>query len=99
FFQNLVMGTKDTLESVGLNLDWNVSDKLNLRFDAAFSEAESGGNGPQGNNVLRMNVAGATAGWQAVDFGQEIPQGIASIDDSSKGNANGIFDAPAVGSQ
>ena len=99
FFQNLVMGTKDTLESVGLNLDWNVSDKLNLRFDAAFSEAESGGNGPQGNNVLRMNVAGATAGWQAVDFGQEIPQGIASIDDSSKGNANGIFDAPDVGSQ
>ena len=66
-----------------LNLDWNVSDKLNLRFDIASSEAESGGNGPLGNNVLRMNVAGATAGWQAVDFGQEIPQGVASIDDYS----------------
>ena len=99
FFQNLDMGTKDTLESIGLNLDWNVSDKLNLRFDMASSEAESGGNGPLGNNVLRMNVAGATAGWQAVDFGQEIPQGVASIDDSSKGNNNGIFDAPDVGSQ
>ena len=99
FFQNLDMGTKDTLESIGLNLDWNVSDKLNLRFDMASSEAESGGNGPLGNNVLRMNVAGATAGWQAVDFGQEIPQGVASIDDSSKGNDNGIFDAPDVGSQ
>ena len=46
-----------------------------------------------------MNVAGATAGWQAVDFGQEIPQGVASVDDSSKGNDNGIFDAPDVGSQ
>lgn len=99
FFQNLDMGTKDTLESIGLNLDWNVSDKLNLRFDMASSEAESGGNGPLGNNVLRLNVAGATAGWQAVDFGQEIPQGVASIDDSSKGNDNGIFDAPDVGSQ
>jgi TonB-dependent receptor len=99
FFQNLDMGTKDTLESIGLNLDWNVSDKLNLRFDAASSEAKSGGNGPQGNNVLRMNVAGGNAGWQAVDFGQEIPQGIVSVDDSVKGNNNGIFDLADVGSQ
>ena len=99
FFQNLAMGTKDTLESLGLNLDWNVSDKLNLRFDAALSEAKSGGNGPQGNNVLRMNVAGGNAGWQAVDFGQEIPQGIVSVDDSVKGNNNGIFDIADVGSQ
>ena len=99
FFQNLAMGTKDTLESLGLNLDWNVSDKLNLRFDAASSEAKSGGNGPQGNNVLRMNVAGGNAGWQAVDFGQEIPQGIVSVDDSVKGNDNGIFDLADLGSQ
>jgi TonB-dependent receptor len=99
FFQNLAMGTKDTLESFGVNLDWNISDKMNLRFDVATSEAESGGNGPQGNNVLRMNVAGATAGWQAVDFGQQVPQGVASIDDSVKGNNNGVFDMADVGSQ
>ena len=100
FFQNLAMGTKDTLDSIGLNLDWNVSDKLNLRFDLASSEAKSGGNGPQGNNVLRMNVAGATAGWQAVDFGQEIPQGIVSVDDTkTSGTTNGIFDLGDVGSQ
>jgi TonB-dependent receptor len=100
FFQNLDMGTKDTLKSFGLNLDWNVSDKLNLRFDIASSEAESGGNGPQGNNVLRMNVAGATSGWQAVNFGLEIPQGATSIDDTkTSGTPNGIFDLEDVGSQ
>ena len=112
FFQNLDMGTKDTLESIGLNLDWNVSDKLNLRFDLASSEAESGGNGPQGNNVLRMNVAGATAGWQAVDYGQEVPQAIVSVDDTTKSYyndssigavpqdlSNNVFDLPDVGSQ
>jgi|TARA_B110000902_G_scaffold43913_1_gene48831 TonB-dependent receptor len=99
FFQNLAMGTKDTLESIGLNLDWNVSDTLNLRFDGASSEAKSGGNGPQGNNVLRMNVAGGNSGWQAVDFSQDIPQGIVSVDDSAKGNNNGIFDLADVGSQ
>jgi TonB-dependent receptor len=112
FFQNLAMGTKDTLQSVGLNLDWNVSDQLNLRFDMASSEAESGGNGPLGNNVLRMNVAGATSGWQAVDYSQEIPQGVVSIDDSKpsyyedssagalpKQLGNGVFDVQDVGSQ
>ena len=46
-----------------------------------------------------MNVAGGNAGWQAVDFGQEIPQGIVSVDDSAKGNNNGIFDLADVGSQ
>lgn len=100
FFQNLDMGTKDTLQSVGINLDWNVSDQLNLRFDMASSEAESGGNGPLGNNVLRMNVAGATSGWQAVDYSQKIPQGVASIDDTkTSGTPNGIFDVADVGSQ
>ena len=100
FFQNLDMGTKDTLESIGLNLDWNVSDQLNLSFDMASSEAESGGNGPLGNNVLRMNVAGAVAGWQAVDFGQEVPQGIASITDTkTSGTPNSVFDVADVGSQ
>jgi TonB-dependent receptor len=112
FFQNLDMGTKDTLDSFGLNLDWNVSDKLNLRFDLASSEAKSGGNGPLGHNVLRMNVAGAASGWQAVDYGQEIPQAIVSVDDSKKSYyndsstgalpqslGNGVFDLPDVGSQ
>ena len=100
FFQNLDMGTKDSLESIGFNFDWHLSDELNLRFDVASSEAKSGGNGPQGNNVLRMNVAGATSGWQAVDFGQEIPQGIASVDDTkTSGTPNGIFDLDDVGSQ
>jgi TonB-dependent receptor len=104
FFQNLAMGTKDTLSSFGLNVDWQVNDRLNLAFDAATSEAESGPDGPLGKNVLRFNVAGAASGWQAVDFTQKIPQGLVSVDDTKPSQVpgktpNGIFDAWDVGSQ
>ncbi len=104
FFQNLDMATEDTLQSFGLNVDWQVSDRLNLAFDAASSEAESGGAGPMGLNSLRVNVGGATAGWQAADFTQEIPQAIVSVSDLRPSLIpgtvpNGIFDLPDVGTQ
>lgn len=99
FFQNLALATKDELKSFGFNADYYVNDSLNLRFDAASSQATSGGNGPLGNNAIRFNLAGATAGWQAADFTSDIPQASIVIDDSVKGNNNGIFDKADVGSQ
>ncbi|NVK55417.1 MAG: TonB-dependent receptor [Alteromonadaceae bacterium] len=99
FFQNLVMGAKDELKSFGFNVDWWASNSLNLRFDASLAEASSGGAGPYGKNVVRFNVAGATAGWQTMDFSRSIPQASIVIDDSVKGNNNGVFDQPDVGPQ
>tara|TARA_A200000159_G_scaffold161456_4_gene183458 strand:- start:2582 stop:4942 length:2361 start_codon:yes stop_codon:yes gene_type:complete len=99
FFQNLVMGAKDELSSFGFNVDWWANDSLNVRFDASVAEAKSGGAGPYGKNVIRFNVAGAAAGWQTVDFGQHMPQASIVVDDSQKGNDNGIFDLPDVGPQ
>jgi TonB-dependent receptor len=73
FFQNLALATEDELKSFGFNADYNVNDDLSLSFDVASSEATSGGAGPDGLNVIRFNLAGATAGWQTVDFTQPIP--------------------------
>ncbi|MFT6691475.1 MAG: TonB-dependent receptor [Colwellia sp.] len=99
FFQNLALATKDELVSVGFNANYDLSDTLNLRFDVASSEAKSGGNGPLGKNSIRYNLAGANAGWQAVDFTKSIPQASILVDDLVKGNANGIFDREDIGSQ
>ena len=99
FFQNLALATKDELKSFGFNADYWVNESLNLRFDAATSQAKSGGNGPLGMNSIRFNMAGSNAGWQAVDFTRAIPQASIVIDDLVKGNNNGIFDKPDVGSQ
>lgn len=99
FFQNLALATKDELKSVGFNVEYFVNDSLNLRFDAASSEAKSGGNGPFGQNSIRFNFAGSNAGWQVADFTGAIPQASIVIDDELKGNNNGIFDKPDIGSQ
>lgn len=99
FFQNLALATKDELKSFGFNAEYWVSDELNLNFDVASSTAKSGGNGPFGQNTIRFNFAGSNAGWQVADFTGEIPQASIVIDDTVKGNGNGIFDKPDVGSQ
>ncbi|WP_158769542.1 TonB-dependent receptor [Paraglaciecola sp. L1A13] len=99
FFQNLALATKDELKSFGFNADFWVNDSLNLSFDVATSQAKSGGNGPMGQNSIRFNMAGSNAGWQAADFTGSIPQASIVIDDLVKGNNNGIFDKPDVGSQ
>lgn len=99
FFQNLALATKDELTSFGFNIDYWLNDSLNLRFDAASSQAKSGGNGPFGQNSIRFNFAGSNAGWQTADFTGSIPQASIVIDDELKGNNNGIFDKADVGSQ
>jgi TonB-dependent receptor len=100
FFQNLALATEDELKSFGFNADYWVNDSLNLSFDVASSEATSGGAGPDGLNAIRFNLAGATAGWQTVDFTQRIPAASILVEDTIKGgNGNGIFDKADVGSQ
>lgn len=100
FFQNLALATEDELKSFGFNADYWVNDSLNLSFDVATSEATSGGAGPDGLNVIRFNLAGATAGWQTVDFTQRIPAASILVEDTLKGgNGNGIFDKADIGSQ
>jgi TonB-dependent receptor len=100
FFQNLALATEDELKSFGFNADYWVNDTLNLSFDVATSEATSGGAGPDGLNVIRFNLAGATAGWQTVDFTQRIPAASILVEDTIKGgNGNGIFDKADIGSQ
>jgi TonB-dependent receptor len=100
FFQNLALATKDELKSFGFNADYWLTDTLNLSFDVATSKATSGGAGPDGLNVVRFNMAGATAGYQIVDFTQRIPTASIFVEDTEQGgNGNGIFDKPDVGSQ
>lgn len=102
FFQNLTMGVEDTLETFGLNFDWQVRDNLNLKFDVATAEAESGPGTAFGKNSVRMNIAGAVAGWRAWDYTSDIPQASVVVDEvrtSDPNGPNGIFDAPDVGTQ
>lgn len=102
FFQNLTLGVEDSLETTGLNFDWQFSDDLNLNFDAATAKAESGPAGPFGKNSVRMNIAGPVAGWRAWDYTTRFPQVSVVVDEvrtSNPDGPNGIFEADDVGTQ
>jgi len=102
FFQNLTQGVKDSLETFGLNFDWQLRDNFNLNFDVSTAEAESGPDAAYGKNSIRMNIAGAVAGWRSWDYTGRIPQATTVIGEdrtSDPNGANGIFDAADVGSQ
>jgi len=99
FFPQRSAKAEDTLESFGFNADWQVTDRLNLTFDAHTSEAESAPDGAFGNSVNRFSFAGAVATFQTAEFPKGLQNANIVIDDSTKGNNNGIFDKPDLGTQ
>ena len=98
FYANWGMATVDEMQSYGLNLDYEVNDGMTLNLDYATSSSTAGGDGPQGKNSWRFNVAGAVAGWQAAYYGTGLPNVAVNITDGA-GDGDGIFEIGDVGSQ
>ncbi|MDZ4814541.1 MAG: TonB-dependent receptor [Pseudomonadota bacterium] len=80
--------TKNQNKSLGFNLEWNVTDRLNLALDAHKSSAESGADSPFGSNAV-LGTAGFFRGTTTVDFTNDfpvlsvaLPPGMSSIDPS-----------------
>ncbi|MFL6575777.1 MAG: TonB-dependent receptor, partial [Povalibacter sp.] len=84
----------------------NVTHKLNdawtLSLDGATSNSESGGDGPDGNNSIRMNVAAAGSGWQAAYWGNGVPTATIGVLDNvanAHGNGDNVLDIPDISTQ
>jgi TonB-dependent receptor len=102
FFASWADATKDEATTVGFNIKQKVTDALSMEFDAATSDAKSGGDGPRGYNSWRMNVAAAGAGWQAGYYGGDTPQATVGVVDNlaaAHGNGNGVLDAGDISTE
>ncbi len=102
FYANYDDNVKDESSTFGFNVDHKVNDAWSLGFDAAVSNSKSGGDGPDGNNSIRMNIAAAGAGWQAAYRGNGVPTASVGVLDNTgfaHGNGNGVLDAPDVSTQ
>lgn len=102
FFANYDDNTKDEAYTVGLNLSHKFNDAWSLGFDAATSSSESGGDGPNGYNSIRMNIAAAGAGWQGAYWGSGVPTATIGVLDNvanAHGNGNGVLDVPDISTQ
>lgn len=91
-FATIVQSTLNENESVGLNLEWDVSDSFTLTFDAHDSSAEAG---PE-DQILGTNSKFSTAAFavsnQTINYGREIPTLDVTLDDtfSSQTETNGV---------
>lgn len=110
FYANRYDASKDTMQSVGINIRHEFSDRLTVSFDAASSEAESGGNGPNGWAGTRINIASSGAGWQGAYYGDGVPTASVGVLESEGyvdatgshgawGNGNGVYDRGDINTQ
>ncbi|PCK08277.1 MAG: TonB-dependent receptor [Alteromonadaceae bacterium] len=64
---------KNELESIGLNVEWQVSDELSFVFDYHDSESKSLPNSSIGSNWMNTGIGISAARAQAVDFSGDLP--------------------------
>ena len=112
--RNTRFESRDTLQTFGLNFDYQVNDDLNVSLDLATSKAEAGGNHPSGAISEGVSIGGQAVAAQFVDYRNPIPVTVQTIADGSGptstnvagtvvnfagGNSNGIWEASDLGSQ
>lgn len=89
---------ENTLESFGANIQFKPTDRLTLSLDVHDSSMESLPVGPGGSGEVAMGIGAPVIKGRTWQFsGHEIPVYVHTVDDSSKGNNNGILDADDIG--
>ncbi|ROQ21691.1 TonB-dependent receptor [Marinimicrobium koreense] len=91
--------TTDTLESFGVNFEYQVNDALSFDLDIHDSEMHARGTGPFGTGSVRMALAAPVVTGREWWFGREFPIVENQYDDSiNDANDNGVIDPGDVSS-
>lgn len=98
-FEQTNRATKDELTSFGFNAEWELNDSMSIIFDAHSSEAESGGNNPLGHTATFVTFGAPVIQQHSVDYRSGYPIQSYTIDDTQKGNGNGVLDVGDLGTQ
>jgi len=98
-FEQQMIGIEDTLEDYGVNIEWQVNDRLRLTLDAHTGESEAKGALPDGNTGVAFSMGAPVITAHSADFSGGVPIQNIVIDDFARGNGNGVLDAGDLGSQ
>lgn len=89
----------NTLDSIGLNLEYQVNDDFVMSFDAHNSSMHSRGTGPRNSGEIAVGTGSPTVIEREWFWGMDLPTYTNVYDDSIRGaNNNGQVDAGDVGS-
>jgi len=99
-FEQTHRATKETIQSFGLNVEWDTFDNQTLRFDAHTSEGEALPDNPLGHTATFVTFGGPVVLNHSVDWSRGFPiQDWTFTDDHAKGNGNGVFDTGDLATQ
>jgi TonB-dependent receptor len=79
---------ENTLESLGLNIEWEVNDRLSATLDIHDTSSESlpGGKGP--GNWWNVGIGSQGVGVQGIDFSGKLPVLVGALAENSNGPGN-----------
>jgi TonB-dependent receptor len=97
-FEQQLRSVEDTLDSVGLNLDWQLNDSLKLNFDIYSATSESSPTGPHGTSSILVGLGAPVVAAHSVDFRNGFPVQTITLNDAARGNNNGVLDVGDLGS-
>jgi TonB-dependent receptor len=97
-FEQQYRDQTNTLDSVGFNAAWKVTDRFSLVLDAHDSKMKSLPTGATGGTELTVSIAGPVVLEQTFHYTDGLPTANYVLDDT-RGNANGVFDEPDLGTQ
>ncbi|WP_334162694.1 TonB-dependent receptor [Phenylobacterium sp.] len=112
FLEETLSGTKDTgyeqqyrantdsLESFGLNGEWQVTERLRVSLDGHLSKANSKPGAPNGASATLVAIGAPVTRTHSVDYSGDVPVQTMAINDAlPRGNGNGVLDIGDLGSQ
>ena len=97
-FEQQYRDQTNTLNSAGFNAAWQITERFSLNLDAHDSKMKSLPTGATGGTELTVSIAGPVVLDQTFHYNNGLPTGVYTLDDT-RGNANGVFDQPDLGTQ
>ena len=99
-FEQTNRGVKESIQSLGFNLEWDTFDNQRLRFDVHTSEGKAEPDNPLGHTATFVTFGGPVVAGHSVDWNSGFPiQTWQFTDAHSKGNNNGVFDTGDLATQ
>ncbi|MEZ5954519.1 MAG: TonB-dependent receptor [Hyphomonas sp.] len=98
-FEQTNRASKDELNSLGFNAEWEFNDRARMILDAHSSTAKTGGNNPLGHSATFVTFGAPVILQHSVDYRSGYPIQSYTIDDSVRGNDNGVLDVGDLGTQ
>ncbi|MEJ2257601.1 MAG: TonB-dependent receptor [Woeseiaceae bacterium] len=90
---------QDTMDSLGLNVEWDLGDAATLRFDAHTSNGKTEPDNRLGHGGTAAAIAAPVVVQHSTDYATDLPEQSYTFDDSFAGNGNGVLDAGDLASQ